>query len=64
MILKGYLVNFKKIPMHAELMEKRETTEEAIAIVTVRIKGGLDHGRTEMVASYHVYLDGLTDRIC
>lgn len=40
MVLKGYLVNFKRIPMHAELMGTREATEEAIAIVTVRIQGG------------------------
>ena len=30
--------------MHAELMEAREATEEAIAIITVRIDG-LYHGR-------------------
>ena len=64
MILKGDLVNFKRIPMHAELMQTRETTEEAIAIETVRIEGGSYHGRIEVVASYHVYLDGLTDRLC
>ena len=49
--------------MHAELMEAREATEEAIAIITVRIDG-LYHGRIEVVASYHIYLEGLTDRIC
>lgn len=64
MILKAYLVNFKRIPMHAELMGTREATEEAIAIITVRIDGGLYHGRIEVLASYHIYLEGLTDRVC
>lgn len=52
------------IPMHAELMGTREATEEATAIIAVRIDGGLYHGRIEVVASYHMYLEGLTDRIC
>ena len=64
MVLKGYLVNFKRIPMHAELMGTREATEEAIAIVNSEDPGWVTHGRIVVVASYRMYLGGLTDRIC